>query len=202
MLRTAGLPNLFWVEAAITAYYVVNWSPSTAIGLKTPMEMWTGKPTDYYHLHAFGCPAYVMYNVQERTKLDPKSRRCIFLEYADGVKGYRLWDPTAHNIVISRDVIFVEYQLQRKDEDDSTVKEKSEIVLVHVENNPKKEDSDSSEAAPELEEQEPVEFEAIEGRQLTRERPPPVWYSEYVTEINVAYCLLTNDREPSTFHET
>ena len=111
MLRTASLPNSFWVEAAKTVCYIVNRSPSTAIGLKTAMEMWTEKPADYYYLHAFGCLVYVMYNAQERTKLDAKSRKCIFLGYADGVKGYRLWDLTAHKIVISIDVIFVEDQL-------------------------------------------------------------------------------------------
>ncbi|KAK9209952.1 hypothetical protein WN944_002321 [Citrus x changshan-huyou] len=199
MLKTAGLPNLFWAEAAKTACYIVNRSPSTTIRLKTAMEMWTGKPADYFYLHAFGCLVYVMYNAQERAKLDPKSRRCIFLGYADGVKRYHLWDPTAHKIVISRDVIFVEDQLQMKDGDDGTVKEKSEIVPVYVENNPK--DSDSSKAAPEHEEQEPVESEAPEVRRPTRERRPPVWHSEYVTEINVAYCLLIEDGEPSTFHE-
>ncbi|KAH9801106.1 hypothetical protein KPL71_000900 [Citrus sinensis] len=156
---------------------------TTAIGLKTAMEMWTGKPTDYSYLHAFGCPVYVMYNAQERTKLDAKSRRCIFLGYADGVKGYRLWDPTAHKTVISRDVIFVEDQLQRRDEDGGTTKEKSETVPVYVENNP--EDSDSSEAASEHEEQEPVESEAPEVRRSTRERRLPAWHSEYVTEINM-----------------
>ncbi|KAH9704396.1 hypothetical protein KPL70_011449 [Citrus sinensis] len=160
MLRTDGLPNSFWAEAAKTACYIVNRSPSIAIGLKTAMEMWTGKPADYSYLHAFRCPVYVMYNAQERTKLDAKSRRCIFLGYVDGVKGYRLWDPTAHKIVISRDVIFVEDQLQRRDEDDGTTKEKSETVPVYMENN--LEDSDSSEAAPEHEEQEPVESEASE----------------------------------------
>ncbi|KAH9727082.1 Integrase catalytic domain-containing protein [Citrus sinensis] len=127
MLRTAGLPNSFWAEAAKTACYIVNRSPSRTIGLKTAMEMWTGKPADYSYLHAFGCPVYVMYNAQERTKLDPKSRRCIFLGYADGVK---------------------------------SVKEKSETIPVYVENNP--EDSDSSEVAPEHDEQEPVESEAPE----------------------------------------
>ncbi|KAH9697272.1 glycine--tRNA ligase 1 [Citrus sinensis] len=43
MLRTAGLPNSFWAEVAKTGCYIVNRSPSTAIGLKTAMEMWTGK---------------------------------------------------------------------------------------------------------------------------------------------------------------
>ena len=61
---------------------------------------------------------------------------------------YRLWDPTAHKIVISRDVIFVEDQLQRRDNDASIVKEKSEIVPVYVENN--LEDSDSFEATPSM----------------------------------------------------
>ena len=70
---------------------------------------------------------------------------------------------------------------------------------VYVENN--QENSDSSEAAPEHEEQEPVESEAPEVRRSTHERRPPTWHSEYVTEINVAYCLLTEDGEPSTFHE-
>ncbi|KAH9794327.1 hypothetical protein KPL71_004856 [Citrus sinensis] len=167
MLRTAGLPNSFWAEAAKTVCYIVNRSPSTTIGLKTAMEMWTGKPADYSYLHVFGCPVYVMYNAQERTKLDPKSRRCILLGYTDEVNGYRLWDLTAHKIVISRDVIFVEDQLQRRDKDDNTVKEKSETIPVYVKNNLEKEDSDSSEAAPEHEEQEPIESEAPEVRRST-----------------------------------
>ena len=78
-----------------------------------------------------------------------------------------------------------------RDRDDSTVKEKSETVPVYVKNNPK--DSDSSEAAPEQEEQESVESEAPEVRRSTRERRLPTWHSEYVTEINFAYCFLKED---------
>ena len=107
MLRTAGLPNSFWTEAAKTAYYVVNRLLSTSIGLKSSMDMSIRKPTNYFRLHTFGCPVYVMYNTQKITKLDPKFRRYIFLGYTDGVKGYRLWDPTAHKIFINMDVIFV-----------------------------------------------------------------------------------------------
>ena len=52
MLRTDGLPNSFWVEAAKVACYIANWSPSTTIRLKTTMEMWTEKPADYsYYMH-------------------------------------------------------------------------------------------------------------------------------------------------------
>ena len=85
MLRTVGLPNLFWAEAAKTVCYIVNWSTSTAIRLKTLMEMWTRKLVDYSHLHIFECPVYVMYNAQEKIKLDLKFIWCIFLGYANGV---------------------------------------------------------------------------------------------------------------------
>ena len=95
---------------------MINRSPSTAVSLKTLMEMWNGKPADYSSLHVFENLVYVMYNSQERTKLDPKSRKYIFLGYANGVKGYRLWDTTAHKVVDSRDVIFLENELQENKE--------------------------------------------------------------------------------------
>ncbi|GKA03138.1 gag-pol polyprotein [Tanacetum coccineum] len=90
MLATASLGKAFWAEVVNTACYMINWSPLTAFELKTPMEMWMGKPVNYLNLHIFGSLVYVMYNTQETEKLDPKSRKCLFLGYADGVKGYRL----------------------------------------------------------------------------------------------------------------
>ena len=137
MLKIVDLAKLFWVETVNTACYVINQSPSTVINLKTPMEMWTGKPIDYSCLHVFGSPVYVMYNDQERSKLDPKSRKCIFLGHADGVKGYRLWDPTAHKVVISRDVIFAEDKLQEKG-DDNTMKKDLETIIFQLEKNHEK----------------------------------------------------------------
>ncbi|KAE8686785.1 cytochrome c bioproteinsis protein CCS1 [Hibiscus syriacus] len=183
----------FWAEAVNTACYLVNRAPSTAIELKTPMEMWTGKPTDYSNLHVFGSIVYVMYNSQEISKLDPKSRKCKFLGYADGVKGYRLWDPTARKVIISRDVIFVKDKLQRKEDDASA--EKSEITHIHVEK--EVEQGDSSEAEPAHDEQELESSEAPITRQSDRVRRRPNWHSDYVIEGNIAYCLLTEDgRKP------
>ncbi|GJX14823.1 gag-pol polyprotein [Tanacetum coccineum] len=41
MLATASLGKSFWAKVVNTACYVINRSPSTAVELKTPMEMWT-----------------------------------------------------------------------------------------------------------------------------------------------------------------
>nr|GEU58573.1 Gag-Pol polyprotein [Tanacetum cinerariifolium] len=116
MLATTSLGKPFWAEAVNTACYVINRSPSTAVELKTPMEMWTGKPVYYSDLNIFRSLVYVMYNSQETTKLDLKSRKCLFLGYADGVKRYRLWDPTSNKVIVSRDVVFMEDNIQENEE--------------------------------------------------------------------------------------
>ncbi|GJZ60287.1 gag-pol polyprotein [Tanacetum coccineum] len=100
-----------------------------AMLLKTPMEMWTGKPVNYSDLHIFGSPVYVMYNSQETTKLDLKSRKCVFLGYADGVMGYRLWNPTTHKVVFSRDVVLMEDKIKEIKEGDSTTRETTSIQM-------------------------------------------------------------------------
>ena len=65
---------------------------------------------------------YALTLKNKRFQLDPRSKKCIFVGYDDVTKGYRLWDPTSHKIVISRDVIFYESSLI-----------KSENVRVDVE---------------------------------------------------------------------
>ena len=62
MLRTVGIPNSFWAKVAKTASYVVNRSPSTTIGLKILIEIWTRKLANYSHLYSFAYPVHVMYN--------------------------------------------------------------------------------------------------------------------------------------------
>ena len=84
MTRTTGLTKSFCAEATRTACYVLNQSPLMAI------EMWATKLVYYSTLNSLGCLVYVMYNAYERAKLDPKSKRCIFLGYANGVNGYRM----------------------------------------------------------------------------------------------------------------
>ncbi|GKG18422.1 retrovirus-related pol polyprotein from transposon TNT 1-94, partial [Tanacetum coccineum] len=58
LLIQSGLPKTFWVEETYTAAYLINRSPSRMIEKKTPMEMWSGHPSDYGMLRIFGCVAY------------------------------------------------------------------------------------------------------------------------------------------------
>ena len=90
------------------ACYLINRSPRAALDGKVVEEVWTGSPVDYSHLRVFGCPAYVHIPNEEISKLDAKSRQCIFLGYQKGVKGFKLWDLKANKVVISRDVVFYE----------------------------------------------------------------------------------------------
>lgn len=56
----------------------------------------------------FGCEAFSRIPKEKRTKLDPKSLKCIFVGYGEEQFSFRLWDPVHRKIVRSRDVIFHE----------------------------------------------------------------------------------------------
>ncbi|OAE20925.1 hypothetical protein AXG93_3256s1720 [Marchantia polymorpha subsp. ruderalis] len=95
MMSQSGLPYKFWAEAMNTAVYLVNLSPSSVIDFSTPFELRHKRVADYSRLRIFGCTAYPLIPKEHMTKLDPTSKKCRFLGYANVVKGYMLWDPVA-----------------------------------------------------------------------------------------------------------
>uniref|UniRef100_A0A2N9F230 Reverse transcriptase Ty1/copia-type domain-containing protein n=1 Tax=Fagus sylvatica TaxID=28930 RepID=A0A2N9F230_FAGSY len=102
-----------FTEAVDMACYIINRSPRVALDGKVAEEVWTGQEVDYSFMRIFGCPAYVHISGEDRSKLDPKSKKCIFLGFKKGVKGYKLWDPVAQKVVISRDVVFDEKSMTK-----------------------------------------------------------------------------------------
>ena len=96
----------------MTAAYLISRIPLSALGFKTPEELWTGKPTNYSYLRVFGCAAYAHQSVG---KLEARSLRCIFLGYPEGTKGYRLLlrDQPGVKLIISKDVVFNEDEMPR-----------------------------------------------------------------------------------------
>ena len=102
--------NIIGGEALSTAVYLINLSPSYPLEGYVPNRVYYDKEISYEHLKVFGCKAFVHIPQYERSKLDSKTRQCIFLGYGGDQFGYKFYDPVARKVVRSRDVVFVEDQ--------------------------------------------------------------------------------------------
>ena len=63
--------------------------------------------------------------------MDARAIRCLFLGYAKGVKGYRLWrlDLKPSKLIISKDVTFDETRMRMYSENSECGKEKTHIEV-------------------------------------------------------------------------
>jgi transposase InsO family protein len=104
MIHDQYLPMCLWVEAAMVVVYVQNRLSHSALRLKTPEEMFTGKKPEVSHLKIFGCPVFIHIPKEKRNKLDPSGKKGIFVGYYEVSKAFRIYIPDQHHIEISRDV--------------------------------------------------------------------------------------------------
>ncbi|KAF2318902.1 hypothetical protein GH714_011547 [Hevea brasiliensis] len=79
-------------------------------GADVPDRVWYGRDVSYDHLCVFCCKCFMHVPEDERSKLDAKTRPCIFIGYGQDEFGYRCYDPVEKKLVRSRGVIFVEDQ--------------------------------------------------------------------------------------------
>lgn len=108
MLYEKKIPQSFWSEAVNWGDYVLNRCPTLVVKDITPEEAWSGIKPSVEHFRVFDCIAHVHVPKVQRTKLDDRSFTCVFLGGSEESKGYRLLDPVAKRVVVSRDVIFEE----------------------------------------------------------------------------------------------
>ena len=69
---------------------------------QTPQEAWSGQKPTISHLKVFGSVAYAHLPDQQRTKLEDKRKRYIFIGYDEKTKGYKLLDPISKMVIVSR----------------------------------------------------------------------------------------------------
>lgn len=90
ILFHAKLPKSFWGETLMTTIDLINLSPSTPLNGDVLNRFWTGKYVSYNHLNVFSCRAFVHVPKDERSKLNSKSKECIFLGYGNEEFRYML----------------------------------------------------------------------------------------------------------------
>lgn len=108
LLLDSSLSKRFWIEATMTAIYLINRCPTRAIDEnKVPAELWYGVSQDLSKLRVFGCVVFVKKPKEQlKGKFDSRSKKCIMLGYSDN--GYRVWSIEEQKIIVARDVVFDE----------------------------------------------------------------------------------------------
>jgi hypothetical protein len=80
----------------------------SALGFKTPEEIFTGKKPEVSHLKIFGCPVFIHIPKEKRNKFKPSGKKGIFMGYCEVSKAFNIYIPSQRHIEINRDVNFDE----------------------------------------------------------------------------------------------
>uniref|UniRef100_A0AAV1TNS9 Retroviral polymerase SH3-like domain-containing protein n=1 Tax=Peronospora matthiolae TaxID=2874970 RepID=A0AAV1TNS9_9STRA len=112
MLYYKGIDMQWWAEAVSTAVYLINRSTNSANSDVTPFKVGFKIKPSIEHLRVFGSQGYAHIDDAKRTKLEPKSYRCMFLGYAENTKGYRVFNLERSKVVISRSVKLDEREVE------------------------------------------------------------------------------------------
>jgi hypothetical protein len=108
MIHDQYLPMCLWVEVAMIAAYVKNQLSHSALELKTPEEMFTGKKPEVSHLKIFACLVFIHILKEKRNKMEPLGKKGVFVGYCEVSKAFRIYILGHHHIEISMDVTFDE----------------------------------------------------------------------------------------------
>ena len=80
LLAYANLDEEYWKEALMTAAYLTNLYPTSALNLTTPYEAWHKEKPNIEHLRIFGCLCFVKVKAK---KYQSRSKAGLFMRYAE-----------------------------------------------------------------------------------------------------------------------
>lgn len=85
--------------------HIINRLPTRFLTQQSPYQILHGEHAD---LRVFGCLCFANTLTAKRKKLDARARKCIFLGYKYGIKGFVVHDIVTQETFISRNVEFYE----------------------------------------------------------------------------------------------
>lgn len=92
MLFSVKLPKYFLDEALLIAFYLINRSFTHALDDDILEKIWNGRNVKCTHLRVFGCK-------EQRSKLNAKVMKCIFISYRNNKFGYTLSDTKNKKVI-------------------------------------------------------------------------------------------------------
>ncbi|XP_074306293.1 uncharacterized protein LOC141641533 [Silene latifolia] len=104
----SGLPIKFWGECVLAAAFVINRTPSRVLQGVTPYERIYQKCPNFDMLRVFGSLCFAHNQKSKGDKFASRSRKCVFMGYPSGQKGWYLYDIERREFLVSRDVKFYE----------------------------------------------------------------------------------------------
>jgi hypothetical protein len=101
------MSTVFWGEAVVTVFYILNRSPTKALNGRMSYEAWHVCKSAVSHLWIFSCLAFSK-ELGHISKLDDRSTLGVFIGYAEGSKAYHILDPVTQRVRTTRYVVFDE----------------------------------------------------------------------------------------------
>lgn len=113
LLFSSRAPKHLWGEAVLTAAYLTNRLPSKVLNFSTPNQILLKfypncRLISNLPPKIFGCTAFIHIHNHNRSKLDPRSTKCVFVGYSPTQKGYKCFCPHTHKFFHTMDITFFE----------------------------------------------------------------------------------------------
>ena len=83
------------------------------MGKVTPESVFTGSKPEVSHIRIFGSIVYC-HVPDEKRKLEQTAEKGFLMGYSENAKAYRIYIPKSRNVVVRRDVKFLEETAFRK----------------------------------------------------------------------------------------
>ncbi|MHB1946432.1 MAG: reverse transcriptase domain-containing protein, partial [Metallibacterium sp.] len=216
LMETAKLGKEWWGRAIIYAAHIMN-RCTNSITNKTAFEIFYGRKPSLANIRTFGCKVFIYNDVEDRDKLDARGIEGLFMGIAEHQKGWIIYLPDSHKLMVSRNIRFLETRpkqvidLNIKEDDEKEDSEQEEIEIPK----PVKAAEPSEPPAQQLIKEESLERQVMEtpkptgiiGRRTSsriRTQTNPEWYKASAKpRDNVDYALHieaieANNRGPLT----
>ena len=98
-MSLTDLPLSFWGYTLETTAFTLNRAPSKSVET-TPYELWFSKKPKLSFLKIWGCDTYV--KRLQPDKLEPKSEKCVFIEYPKETVEYTFYHKPEGKIFVAK----------------------------------------------------------------------------------------------------